>query len=554
MLAAVCLYACLSQVSAATYYVDSIDGDDGNTGLSVNAAWKTLERINAGRLYPGDTVLLRRNRHWRGTLVVPGSGTPDKPLTFSAYADGANPVILRTRTFSQWRLAKDKSGNSISAKIWVGELPGLKNAWGMTRQRQRVPAYPQHQDVSIAEMEEGHFFAPLNRGRFYFRYDAGNPGSVEIGAVQEGILVKDRAHIVIDQIDVSGPGGRRTPGGSTGFKAVRISGTSEDITLQNMTVTQGNSIGVSADVTTRDISYLNLDVHDNAGTGIYMNARSGTIRHCRSYHNGRLETDRGDRGGIGSYRGSHITIEANEVFGNGPDNGSADFEISMVATGPVQLLRNYVHDCAQGCIQIAEGGDNSTIAYNVISRYGSVTAKFPSTGNLSGIRIGGGKSGARDVEIYNNVIQGGRQPRNARDAALYVSWFDNSGLKVKNNIFADNLNKHIYVRRNAKLTGAQFSNNLFSSVSGTLDWKEVGVRDLAHWRSYTGTGDNSLVGDPLFVNASGAFRSASDFALQAASPAIDAGVFVGITRDYNDTSVPYGRSPDIGAFETRTEH
>ena len=56
-----------------------------------------------------------------------------------------------------------------------------------------------------------------------------------------------------------------------------------------------------------------------------------------------------------------------------------------------------------------------------------------------------------------------------------------------------------------------------------------------------GTGDK--LADPQFVNPAG------DFNLRAGSPAIDAGVDLGYSKDFDNKSVPAGRAPDIGAFE-----
>jgi hypothetical protein len=42
---------------------------------------------------------------------------------------------------------------------------------------------------------------------------------------------------------------------------------------------------------------------------------------------------------------------------------------------------------------------------------------------------------------------------------------------------------------------------------------------------------------------------AEDFHLQAGSPAIDAGLFLGYTKDFEDKTVPIGAAPDMGASE-----
>ena len=57
-----------------------------------------------------------------------------------------------------------------------------------------------------------------------------------------------------------------------------------------------------------------------------------------------------------------------------------------------------------------------------------------------------------------------------------------------------------------------------------------------------GTGEK--VGDARFVNA-----GAKDFSLQDGSPAIDAGLDLGYTEDFEDNPVPQGTVPDMGAFD-----
>lgn len=547
------LFAFAAPLTAETFYVDSTDGIDSSTGSSPGKPWKTLEKVNRSRFAPGDTILLRRDRQWRETLEVSSSGNPDLPIVFSAYGSGNNPLIMRTDVFSDWTATKYNNDKNEKIIIWSGRRPGLKNSWGMVRNGHRVLLYRQYADIDIKDISEGYFYAPLNSGHFYFRYDSGDPGAVEIGTRPEAIRIHNRNNIIIDGIDAYGPGGRSDSGSASGYTAVSINGSSRNITLRNMSVTHGDSIAVAASPTTGNIRYINLAASHNGGTGIYMNAQGGQIINCKSYNNGLLESDKGDRGGIGSYKGSDLLIESSEAFNNGPSGGIADFEISVVGTGTVAIMRNYVHDCIQGCIQIAQGGDDSIIAYNIISRYGTVgKGGNSSPGHNSGIRIGGGASGAKNVRIYNNTLHGGRQSADALEAALYVGLFDNSGLIVRNNIFSDNTNHSIYVRGGAILENAQFSNNLFSHLENSLSWKDKKLKTLQHWKTASRQGQGSLVSKPLFSNASGSFSLASDFSLQRASPAIDNGADVELTSDYNGSRVPFGAAQDIGALEFNT--
>lgn len=76
-----------------TFHVDSAGGNDGNNGLAPDQAWKSLDRVNAADLKPGDTVQFKRGGMWRGSLT-PVSGAEDAPVTYTSYGDGPKPLLL----------------------------------------------------------------------------------------------------------------------------------------------------------------------------------------------------------------------------------------------------------------------------------------------------------------------------------------------------------------------------------------------------------------------------------------------------------------------------
>ena len=57
-----------ASVGGHTYYVSSSSGDDTSPGVSPETPWKTLERVEAGDLGPGDRVLFRGGDTFPGTL------------------------------------------------------------------------------------------------------------------------------------------------------------------------------------------------------------------------------------------------------------------------------------------------------------------------------------------------------------------------------------------------------------------------------------------------------------------------------------------------------
>ena len=82
--------------SPRTFYVDASAGDDANNGLAPPEAWKTLDRVNAADLKPGDTVRFKCDEQWRGSLV-PVSGEEGSPVTYTSYGSGPKPLLLGSK-------------------------------------------------------------------------------------------------------------------------------------------------------------------------------------------------------------------------------------------------------------------------------------------------------------------------------------------------------------------------------------------------------------------------------------------------------------------------
>lgn len=86
----------LSAVSASgnTYYIDSIDGDNGNSGRSPQEAWRDLGGFTADTLGAGDTVLFRRGGTYECAVTLQDiQGTKDAPFVISSYGEGERPVL-----------------------------------------------------------------------------------------------------------------------------------------------------------------------------------------------------------------------------------------------------------------------------------------------------------------------------------------------------------------------------------------------------------------------------------------------------------------------------
>jgi hypothetical protein len=78
--------------AARTFYV-SASGSDAKNGRSRRTAWRTLARVSAARLRPGDRVLFRAGNRWSGQLRIDASGVEGRPIVFASFGRGAEPTF-----------------------------------------------------------------------------------------------------------------------------------------------------------------------------------------------------------------------------------------------------------------------------------------------------------------------------------------------------------------------------------------------------------------------------------------------------------------------------
>lgn len=88
--------AAAGEATARTFFVDATAGQDSYDGHSPEHAWRSLDRVNAADLQPGDTVRFQCGGVWRGSLV-PASGDEGQPVTYTSFGAGAKPLILGSR-------------------------------------------------------------------------------------------------------------------------------------------------------------------------------------------------------------------------------------------------------------------------------------------------------------------------------------------------------------------------------------------------------------------------------------------------------------------------
>ena len=78
---------------ATNYYVDNINGNDSNNGISASSPWQSLTNVNNTTFQPGDSILFHAGQNWTGTIIPIGSGTKETPIVIGRYGQGTNPRI-----------------------------------------------------------------------------------------------------------------------------------------------------------------------------------------------------------------------------------------------------------------------------------------------------------------------------------------------------------------------------------------------------------------------------------------------------------------------------
>jgi len=112
LLISISIFIVLS-TKAETYYVSNSIGDNSNPG-TLEAPWKTLDRVNSQTFLPGDQILFKRGDVWTGTVVLKNSVSGGNQIVYSDYGTGDKPVIKGSTEVTGWT---QYSGNIYKAKL-----------------------------------------------------------------------------------------------------------------------------------------------------------------------------------------------------------------------------------------------------------------------------------------------------------------------------------------------------------------------------------------------------------------------------------------------------
>jgi hypothetical protein len=547
--------------SQTTYFVDAINGSDGNSGKSSTLAWKTLSKVNGSAYLPGDIIAFKRGQMWVGGIIVPSSGISGSPITYGAYGTGSNPIITTRDTLKKGKIPSTWSQSGLS-NVWA-----TKNAFSGNISR----IWLNGMEVPIALNTAG----VNSTNRFYYTHSGGdslylfataNPATFfnsievpfsEVTGANQTLLLIDRDWVTFDGLDIQGGG----------YKTVSLSG-ADHITIKNCNVgcyannegivgDEGQGIDKTSDscivsgcvINSGATIFYNTTTLDQTGAADGINLRYGASGWEISknvfigwYHAGvQLLSDDPSR-----------VVQRNYVHNNRFDGGGISYCRAFASAGKfpgcVRGNRFGFNIAVRMTIANQIGGDSNSVYYNLVNGVIDTLSR----GNASGFSLEPMWDGAgwcKGNRVLNNAIYG------AATYGIEISDYNAStdtlvaGNEVSNNIAANcglglALNTHnSFVKRNT------IKNNVFFKKGSTI---VVGYRErlmsVATLNTQNALGDiisANMQVDPMFV-------SNTDFHLQPGSPCRKAGIGVGLTVDFDGNAVMQNSPVDIGAYQMST--
>jgi hypothetical protein len=241
---------------------------------------------------------------------------------------------------------------------------------------------------------------------------------------------------------------------------------------------------------------------------------------------------------------NEIDIEGNKVY-NGPLGTSRGgiclglWDLRKIRN--IKVSKNFVDNWDCG-IHICTGAIDGSLAFydNIIYSQGRPFV---------------GENGALSdtFKIYNNTVLTSSTSTDqcGIDFSGDVTIPSNSSLIINNNIvgFTSSASNGRYILTPEVINGSMnIDNNLYWNSKRVNPFYLQSVNYAwADWKAHGYDVHSFNNTDPLFQNYSGSFSQDLDFEIQKFSPAVNAGIDVGLKSDYSGN--PISGLPDIGAFE-----
>jgi len=486
-----------------TFYIDSVRGNDYNSGGSPTLAWKTLEKVNATTFAPGDGILFKSGGRWTGHLWPRGSGSAGHPIIIGKYGGTARPII-------------DASDRAEDAFL-------LKNQ--------------EYWEVNDLEITNWGATAGARRG-------------VNLIAENSG----DLHHIYIRNLDIHDINGIDSDKANGGimYHCIGDSKPSRfvDLRIENNHIHHVDRSGIVGSSThwlrTKWYPSLGIIIRRNSlddigADGIVPVATDGALVEYNVVANAN-QRSQAYNDGIWPWSADNTVVQFNEVYGMKGLHDGMGFDADWNSRNTI-IQYNYSHDNEGGFLLICNEGsqkpEDSAGNVGTIVRYNISQNDHHRSINIAGP--------VNNTLIYNNTI--------------YVSKDDDVDLLVQsdwtgwstNTYFYNNI---FYVSGSGKFSHAISHSDagIYTTVAG-IDPRQNTVFDS---NVYFGTIElpsdpHALTGDPLLLapGQAGIGRTSTRvYALRSGSPAARSGRGMGNSggKDFFGNTVP-GCAVDRGAVQ-----
>ena len=202
----------------------------------------------------------------------------------------------------------------------------------------------------------------------------------------------------------------------------------------------------------------------------------------------------------------------------GADGGAIEIDVSDIPKENINIHHNFSID-NEGFLEIISGDiKNVHIHHNISEDFQDFIFFW----------------GGTECIVENNTVLC-TKPQNSRVHVVF-SFSQDSSVIIRNNIFVLANGLQVFAGDSvyeATHYDQYHYNNIYFCIDGSV--KDPVAKPL---------GKGEKIVDPLFFD-----YNSRDFHLCPGSPAIDAGVVVDTQSDFDGSKIPFGKGPDIGAYE-----
>jgi uncharacterized repeat protein (TIGR02059 family) len=482
----------LSLTAQATDYYVKKTGNDSSDGKSDATAWATISKVNSTRFSAGDVIHFNCGDTWRDMLTVSASGTSSAYIKYTKYGTGENPRILGSNA-TTW--------SNYSGNIWVSDgtfinprSVGQEGAEVFFENSSGYASWGKYKTSITSCTAEFNWAYSASHIYIYSPTDPNTRyNSVEVPQRAFIVDLHYMNYIHIDGIDLRycGYAGVQFDAGDGGWQA------KTGLIIENL-----------------DLSYISTQMSE-AGYGTQAVYSDMIVRNCEIHDCGRRSLSFHIYGQIAV---DNVLIE-NNYFHHGfhthmdMQNNNRTFSNFIIRNNIFDDQDTYSNaDCNQILMQNSGG-----TAFDEIYVYNNLFIRPKLYGILEEGTIG-------QTYIWNNVFIG---PSQLGQCCLEIQAMNGqSHADVRNNIFYSTGRRELEIENGQSAAYVTLYNNCFYNATSNM-----------------GYGTDYITSNPLFVSA-----AAKDFHLQSSSPAIGAGIDVGLSADFDGNA--YGNPPNMGCYSS----